>query len=251
MDDETRQRPRNTRRGSKSTMIFRICIGVAILGLWIGLALVSSSVRALRESMEGLGSKGGTSPIVAAQPDPVDQGSADEVKRLSLALEKVQGELRRSSTKSAESLATSERAAAAERLKLTGDLARILVGLGAKEEDLGSIMKVLPVEDQQRLLKDLQSVAEGSPVAPVEPPAPPAVIVPEPEVTPEPEEEETGAGEPEGDDYLEYSIKRGDTLSHIARRYKVSVEEILTLNNITDSRKIQIGQVLKIPRRAE
>jgi LysM repeat protein len=49
-------------------------------------------------------------------------------------------------------------------------------------------------------------------------------------------------------EYESYTIRGGDTISEIARKYKVSMDEILKLNGITDVRKIQIGQVLKIPK---
>lgn len=43
-----------------------------------------------------------------------------------------------------------------------------------------------------------------------------------------------------------YTIKRGDTLSHIAKRFNVSVGEIRRLNGIKNNR-IQVGQTLKLP----
>ena len=43
-----------------------------------------------------------------------------------------------------------------------------------------------------------------------------------------------------------YTIKRGDTLSHIAKRYKVSVSDIRRLNGIKSNR-IQVGQRIKLP----
>jgi murein DD-endopeptidase MepM/ murein hydrolase activator NlpD len=42
-------------------------------------------------------------------------------------------------------------------------------------------------------------------------------------------------------------VQRGDTIYSIARSYGVSQEAILSLNNIGDSRRIQVGQQLKIP----
>ena len=43
-----------------------------------------------------------------------------------------------------------------------------------------------------------------------------------------------------------YTIKRGDTLSHIAKKYKVSIADIRRLNGIKDNR-IHIGQEIKLP----
>lgn len=43
-----------------------------------------------------------------------------------------------------------------------------------------------------------------------------------------------------------YTIQRGDTLSHIAKRHKVSVSDIRRLNGIKNNR-IQVGQRIKLP----
>jgi N-acetylmuramoyl-L-alanine amidase len=45
---------------------------------------------------------------------------------------------------------------------------------------------------------------------------------------------------------VRYTIKRGDTLSHIAKKYKVSIIDIRRLNDIKNNR-IQIGQKITLP----
>lgn len=45
-----------------------------------------------------------------------------------------------------------------------------------------------------------------------------------------------------------YTVAKGDNPYSIARRYHVSYQDLLTLNNIEDPTKIQIGQKLKIPK---
>lgn len=45
--------------------------------------------------------------------------------------------------------------------------------------------------------------------------------------------------------YITYTVKRGDTLYSIAKKYGVSVDSILKLNNLL-STSLSIGQVLKI-----
>jgi LysM repeat protein len=47
--------------------------------------------------------------------------------------------------------------------------------------------------------------------------------------------------------YDTYTIKAGDTLSAIARRYRTTVEELARLNNIKNVNIIVVGQELKIP----
>jgi len=47
-------------------------------------------------------------------------------------------------------------------------------------------------------------------------------------------------------DYIKYTVVRGDTLYGIARKYGTTVDEIKELNNLA-SNTLSIGQVLKIP----
>jgi LysM repeat protein len=44
-----------------------------------------------------------------------------------------------------------------------------------------------------------------------------------------------------------HTVKSGDRLIFIAKRYSVSQEDLMALNKIKDPSKLQIGQVLKIP----
>jgi len=53
------------------------------------------------------------------------------------------------------------------------------------------------------------------------------------------------AGEPDGDGY--YTVARGDNLQGIAQRSGVSMRELAEANNITNSSRIYVGQVLTIP----
>ena len=47
-----------------------------------------------------------------------------------------------------------------------------------------------------------------------------------------------------------YTVVRGDTLWHIARRYDVSVDEIVSANRLEDVDSIEVGQRLSIPLKA-
>jgi LysM repeat protein len=44
-----------------------------------------------------------------------------------------------------------------------------------------------------------------------------------------------------------HMVAKGETLTQIAKQYGVSVEDIEQLNKITDAKKLQAGQSLKIP----
>lgn len=49
------------------------------------------------------------------------------------------------------------------------------------------------------------------------------------------------------DSEISYSVRPGDTLYVISRRYDVSMHELQTLNRISDPRKMQVGQLIRIP----
>jgi membrane-bound lytic murein transglycosylase D len=46
-----------------------------------------------------------------------------------------------------------------------------------------------------------------------------------------------------------HRVRRGETLSHIARKYRTSVRTISRLNNIRNSSRIRVGQKLRVPLR--
>ncbi|MBC2606886.1 LysM peptidoglycan-binding domain-containing protein [Pelagicoccus albus] len=50
--------------------------------------------------------------------------------------------------------------------------------------------------------------------------------------------------------YIDYTIRRGDSLSDIARDYGVALKTITSLNSISNPSRIKIGQVIKIPSHA-
>ena len=52
---------------------------------------------------------------------------------------------------------------------------------------------------------------------------------------------------PTGSEYITYKIKKGDTLSEIAKKYGTSVSVLASINNIKDVDKIYAGNTLKIP----
>ncbi len=51
--------------------------------------------------------------------------------------------------------------------------------------------------------------------------------------------------------FLTHKVKRGDTLSKIARRYNTSIDPILFLNNIKSKKRLRTGTVIMVPVRAE
>ncbi len=79
--------------------------------------------------------------------------------------------------------------------------------------------------------------------------APPAVKAPE---APAPKVVTTGAPAPakQGAVPATYAVAKGDNPYTIAKKFGVSYQEMLKLNKIEDPTKLQIGQVLKLPGKA-
>jgi len=46
-----------------------------------------------------------------------------------------------------------------------------------------------------------------------------------------------------------YTVKKGDTLTSIAHNYGLTAEDLVKANKITDPKKLQLGQTLKVPPR--
>lgn len=47
--------------------------------------------------------------------------------------------------------------------------------------------------------------------------------------------------------YFDYTVRRGDTLSALARRFGVTVADLAALNDISDPDRIYVGQRLRVP----
>ncbi len=50
-----------------------------------------------------------------------------------------------------------------------------------------------------------------------------------------------------GPTFQEYTVRAGDTLGVIADRFSVNVEDVMTLNGLTNANVLQVGQVLRVP----
>lgn len=48
-------------------------------------------------------------------------------------------------------------------------------------------------------------------------------------------------------EYINYVVKKGDTLSEIASKYNTTYQKLASYNNISDPNKIYTGQIIKIP----
>lgn len=77
-----------------------------------------------------------------------------------------------------------------------------------------------------------------------EPPKPVAIPTPTPETGSKPVVAKTEIKNTEK--YIkEYTVKQGDTLTNIAKKYKLSTARLIKINNIKDVNKLTVGQKLK------
>ncbi|HWB59282.1 MAG TPA: LysM domain-containing protein [Chthoniobacteraceae bacterium] len=74
-------------------------------------------------------------------------------------------------------------------------------------------------------------------------PAPAVATTPAPAASPEPASASSATGDKEGT----HTVTKGETLTSIAKHYKISVTELEKVNKIENDRTLQIGQVLVIP----
>jgi LysM repeat protein len=49
--------------------------------------------------------------------------------------------------------------------------------------------------------------------------------------------------------YVEYTIQKGDILYTIAKKYNVTIEDILAINQIARPESLLVGQVIRIPKK--
>lgn len=77
---------------------------------------------------------------------------------------------------------------------------------------------------------------------PAQPEVTPQPLPPEPEPTPTPSPVQG---------YVNYEVKWGDTLESIAHRFGTTVEELMRINKLANPNLIYIGQILKVPGRAQ
>jgi LysM repeat protein len=75
----------------------------------------------------------------------------------------------------------------------------------------------------------------------------PGVLIGEPTPTPTSSAAAAEAARASGNTH---TVTRGETLTSIAKQYKVGVEELQRFNHIENDRKLQIGQTIMIPNSA-
>ena len=67
------------------------------------------------------------------------------------------------------------------------------------------------------------------------------------EATPAPSASSSASAEPTHASGNTHTVTRGETLTSIAKQYKVSVDDLQKFNHIEDGRKLQAGQTIMIP----
>jgi len=113
------------------------------------------------------------------------------------------------------------------------------------EQQSGQIDVLAQEIARLNLLLEGRAPAAGGPTAPA---AEAATQEPAPaDAAPAPAEATAVAGAPAAPTGPVHIVTKGETLTAIARHYKVTVPELLKVNKITDVRRLQIGQTLVLP----
>jgi LysM repeat protein len=129
---------------------------------------------------------------------------------------------------------TAAPAVSAEPARQPGDADEPLPMVTSDSATAGSLVRTAPAE-----------LAPVSPVATKAEAAPPAVAKKE-----APASAVAGPKAPSGPVPESYQVAKGDNPYNIAKKFGVSYQDLLTLNGIDDPTKLQIGQKLKIPGKA-
>jgi LysM repeat protein len=126
-------------------------------------------------------------------------------------------------------------ALSAEPVRQPGDADEPLPLVTSDSATAGTLVRTAPAE-----------LAPVSPVATKAETAPPVVAKKEAPVPAAAAQPKAASGPvPEG-----YKVAKGDNPYNIAKKFGVSYQDLLTLNGIDDPTKLQIGQELKIPKKA-
>lgn len=119
--------------------------------------------------------------------------------------------------------------------------------IDALSEQFSRLAVELKAETAERSTATPPHPAPSEPVQPSTPVAVPTAATPEPVVETSPQPSAAGAS-PGESEATTHTVKKGENLITIAHHYGTTVAELLKLNKIGDERKLQIGQVLSLPK---
>ncbi|MGB6219664.1 LysM peptidoglycan-binding domain-containing protein [Haloferula sp.] len=256
-------------------MAFKIVAGVSflvllIVAIWLGGKLAESrlEIEGLRGRLESL-----TAEAVADEASVAAQANAQtELAALKEALSTMNGKMELLQKQSAHEREEVLREGARELETLTAGFAKALSRFGLSRKELETLLEDLPTEDRLRLLEQITVPKVVDPVE-VEKPSPteaevkaptndesekmpsliskhePTKVLGQVVVEDEPEGEPATEESMKNDEpkLVTYTVKRGDNLTRIGRRFDVNVAQLMKLNGIVDANRLEIGQVLKIP----
>ena len=230
------------------------CLILLVVAIRLGGKLAES-----RQENEDLRSR--LNSVVERDPADMEQSVAAEEENqaelvaLKEALSTMNGEMEQLQKQSVQEREQVLRESAKERETLTTGIAEVLSQIGVSRKELETLLADLPAGDRLRLLDQITVLEVAAPVGVEEPRTTEVEVTPPPDdkpeekmlVVPESEPATEESMDEDEQEFVTYTVKRGDTLSQIGRRFDVGVAEIMKLNGIVDARKLGSGQVLKIP----
>ncbi len=257
-------------------MVFKIVAGVTWLVLLSGAIGLGGKLSESRKEVEDLsGRLAIAQEEAAAGKGPLADAQAKaqvELAALEETLAAMNGKMELLQKQATQEREKVLREAANELETLTAGFAKALSRFGLSQKELETLLDDLPAKDRLRLLEQVTVPKVVDPVALEKPRTTEAEVPPPTNDDPEekrplvPQHEPTeGPGEvaaedePEGEAATEepmkkdepklvtYTVKRGDNLTRIGRKFDVDVAQMIKLNGIVDANRLEVGQVLKIP----
>lgn len=257
-------------------MVLKIVAGMSGLILLIVAILLNKELAEARLEIEDLKTHSETVAEEAAeeQASHAAQANAEaELAALRETLSSMKAKLAHWQQQSTHEQKKVQQEAADSLEKLTAGFAKALSRFKFSQKELETLLEDLPAKDRHRLLDQITTLELSDSVAAEQARTTEVEVTPTTKVEAEkkdtslstpasgeepkqlaPEDETKGVPairkpmKEDGPKIITYTVKRGDNLTRIGRKFDVTVTQIMKLNGIVDPNKLRIGQRLKIPR---
>jgi len=189
-----------------------------------------AKVKGLFGRLTGAGAGSAATARLAAQDAPATVVTNSVTTASEASLGAASGEGKTYTVKAGDTLT---RIAATEGVSIPDlEKANGLAGDSILHLQVGQVLKVpVPARAAAETAEETAAVASSNSATTAAAPAAPVQVAP------------AGESNPTTD----YNVVKGDNPWKIAKKFKISQDELMKANGITDPKKIQIGQVLKIP----
>jgi LysM repeat protein len=248
MDEKIWVGSRNVRRRPVRKLAFKIVGGVSWLVLLIVAIRLSGKLTESRLEIEDLSGrlKSVAEETAAVETKVAAQAKAQtELAALNETLSTMKRKMELLQKHSAQEREKVLQEAAKERETLTAGFAKALSRFGLSGEELETLLDDLPAQERLRLIEQITVPKLADPVEAEKPRTTVAEVTPPTNDGAEKKPPLVPQHEPKK--LVTYTVKSGDNLSRIARRFDLNVAQLMKLNGISNANMLKVGQVLKIP----